>query len=323
MKEQRLTCTPKGLPKKQWIEAARVARDINPVNYPPVERMAGLMRGFAPKPLEIAVLTTKYWGPKGIRLTVGFFDGPSAELRAHILAHMNAWAKFANVNFVESRTEPQVRIAREGGRDGGYWSYVGTDIKQIARGEPTMNLEGFTMNTPESEFVRVVRHETGHTLGFPHEHMRRDLVAKIDRRKAIEYFKRTQGWTEQEVIQQVLTPISERSLIGTSKPDPRSIMCYQIPGFLTKSGDPILGGRDISALDAEFVATIYPLPKPVRKPTARPKPKPRPKSRRKSAAGGKKTTRKAVGKKVAGGKTGAKRARRKPATRRGSVARRR
>ncbi len=39
------------------------------------------------------------------------------------------------------------------------------------------------MQTPESEYHRVVRHETGHTLGFPHEHMRKELVEKIDRRR--------------------------------------------------------------------------------------------------------------------------------------------
>ena len=40
-----------------------------------------------------------------------------------------------------------------------------------------MNLEAFTMQTPDSEFHRVVRHEAGHTLGFPHEHMRKAIVA--------------------------------------------------------------------------------------------------------------------------------------------------
>ena len=79
-----------------------------------------------------------------------------------------------------------------------------------------MNLEAFTMTTLDSEFHRVVRHETGHTLGFPHEHMRRELVNKIDPNKAIAFFGTTQGWTPEEVRQQVLTPLEDSSLLGTT-----------------------------------------------------------------------------------------------------------
>src|SRR5258706_11209366 len=135
---------------------------------------------------------------------------------------MNAWAKTANVKFVLSTSNAQVRIDRHGGPDGGYWSYLGTDILSIAKGEATMNLEAFTMSTPESEFHRVVRHETGHTMGFPHEHMRKQLVDKIDPAKAIAFFMRTQGWTEAEVRAQVLTPLEESSLMGTPNADPKS-----------------------------------------------------------------------------------------------------
>ena len=49
------------------------------------------------------------------------------------------------------------------------------------------------MGTPDSEFVRVAGHEAGHA-GFPHEHMRCDIVSRIDPEKAYEYFRRTQGW---------------------------------------------------------------------------------------------------------------------------------
>ena len=58
---------------------------------------------------------------------------------------------------------------------------------------------------------------------------------------------------------QVLTPIEESSLLGTT-PDPRSIMCYQIPGSITKDGKPILGGTDIDQLDYEFAGRLYPKP---------------------------------------------------------------
>ena len=140
----------------------------------------------------------------------------------------------------------------------GYWSYVGTEILEVDDDQPTMNLEGFTMRTPESEFRRVVRHEAGHTLGFDHEHLRGALVDRIDPKKAIEYYDVTNGWTPRDVREQVLTPLAKRSIMGTSEVDPLSIMCYQIPADITKDGKEIPGGTDINAKDRAFAASIYP-----------------------------------------------------------------
>jgi hypothetical protein len=252
-----LVCTPKRLPVEKLVAAAKTATGLNPLNHPPVERLSRIMPGFTSTPERIAVLTTKYWGIQGVKLTVGFLDNPAADLRKRLLLHMNAWAKTANVQFVETKTDPQVRIAREGGDNGGYWSYLGTDILHIPKKQQTMNLEAFTMQMPESEFHRVVRHETGHTLGFPHEHMRRALVAKLDAAKTIAYFERTQGWSEEEIRAQVLTPIEESTLRGTSV-DAKSIMCYQLPGEITLNGKPIIGGIDIDAKDYGFAGLIYP-----------------------------------------------------------------
>jgi len=254
-----MVCTPRSLPKEKWIESADRAVTVNPANHPRIERLVRAMPDIHLDRLRIAVVTAKYWGAAGVKLTVGFLDNPPMDLRKRILLHMNAWAKTANVQFVESKASPQVRIARiDQGDQAGYWSYVGTDVLSIPANEPTLNLQGFTMQTPESEFHRVVRHETGHTMGFPHEHMRRELVNKIDRQKAIDYFGATQGWSPAEVEQQVLTPIEEASIRGTAHADPHSIMCYQIPGTLTKDGKPIVGGLDIDKQDFKFSAMIYP-----------------------------------------------------------------
>jgi astacin (peptidase family M12A) len=257
MKATVQVCTPKSLPKEKALEAARTAIKINPQNHVPVTHLAGLMPGLKITPQRIAVVTKKYWGLKGVQLTVGFMDNPAADLRRRILQHMNAWAQTANVKFTETKKDPQVRIARLDGQEGGYWSYVGTDILHIAKNKPTMNLEGFTMQTEESEYHRVIRHETGHTLGFPHEHMRKALVDRIDPAKAIAFFMRTQGWSEDEVRAQVLTPIEESTIQGTT-PDQKSIMCYQIPGELTKDGKPIIGGKDIDKSDSTFAGGVYP-----------------------------------------------------------------
>ncbi|HEV3166831.1 MAG TPA: M12 family metallopeptidase [Isosphaeraceae bacterium] len=253
-----ITCTPRYLPREQWIPAARTAIEINPMNAPQVHGMALINPGFVPAPEHLAVMTKKIWHTAGVHLTVGFLDDAPADLRSRILLHMNAWNKTANVRFVETSTDPQVRITLTPG--GGYWSYIGTDILSIPADQPTMNLQSFSMDTPESEFHRVVRHETGHTLGFPHEHMRGELVARIDRDKAIAYFGATQGWSPQEVQQQVLTPLEESSLLGTPHADANSIMCYQLPGTITKDGQPIIGGLDIDDDDYDFIATIYPQP---------------------------------------------------------------
>jgi esterase/lipase superfamily enzyme len=259
-----LVCTPKQLPIEKMIAAAKTATTINPLNHAPVESLVRLMSDFAPTLERKAAVTTKYWGPQGVKLKVGFMDNPGRDLKKRLLLHMNAWAKTANVMFVESATDPQVRIARDDGRDGGYWSYLGTDILHIAKNKQTMNLESFTMNTPESEMRRVVRHETGHTLGFPHEHLPRALVAILDVAKTIAYFESTQGWSEAEIRAQVLTPFEESTLRGTSV-DATSIMSYQLPGSITRNGNPILGGLDIDAKDYSFAALIYPKPNEPRK----------------------------------------------------------
>ena len=115
-------CLLKRLPRELWVEASRTAAEINPVNHPPLERLARIDPGFDPTPERIAVVTTQYWAAAGVRLTVGFLDNPTSNLRARILSDMNAWAQTANVSFGETATDPQVRIARTP-RDG-YWSYL-------------------------------------------------------------------------------------------------------------------------------------------------------------------------------------------------------
>ena len=113
-----ITCTPKGLPSNLIIPAARKAVEINPVNHPRLDRLSMVMPGFAPTPERIAVVTTKYWHGGGVKLKVAFMDNPPSDLRKRILLHMNAWAKSSNVQFVESKSDPQVRIARTPGAGG-------------------------------------------------------------------------------------------------------------------------------------------------------------------------------------------------------------
>lgn len=247
MTQKFIPCVLKRLPAKDALKAAREAGRINPANLPP---------GVWP-PENLAAVTQKYWGAKGVKLTVGFMETIQPDLRDRILSHFSVWGAYCNVSFAWTQTAAQVRVSR--GR-GGYWSYLGPDILHIPASKPTMNLEAFTMSTPESEFHRVIRHEVGHTLGFPHEHLRKELVDLLDPDKTVAYFMRTQGWSEADVRAQVLTPVSESSLMGTEHADAQSIMCYTIPSECTISGQPIVGGTDIDAADQAFAAKLYPKP---------------------------------------------------------------
>jgi len=249
--KDKLVCAPKTLPPRLLLTAADTATRINPANAPFVAQAA---LGLVLEPQHIAVLTSKYWGSQSRRFTVSFMESAPSDLRARIISHMNAWTKTSGMSFVETSGTGDIRISRGGG---GYWSYLGTDVLHIPKNRQTMNLQGFTMSTPESEYKRVVRHETGHTLGFPHEHMRKALIARIDPTKAYDFFQRTYGWDKQMVDTQVLTPLDEKSLMSTPV-DQTSIMCYQLPGTITRDGKPILGGTDINTSDYTFAGKIYP-----------------------------------------------------------------
>lgn len=247
-------CRIKALPARLHQKAAQVAARINPVNAPLHELLPGDV--LVDSPLRLTLTTAKYWGPAPRQLSVSFMETTQADLRARIVSHLNAWTATAGISFAETSGTGEVRISRG---PGGFFSYLGTDITLIPRNRQTMNLERFTMSTPESEYRRVIRHEAGHTLGFPHEHMRRELVARIDPEKAYRYFLMTQGWTKEMVDQQVLTPLDDRNIFGTA-PDQDSIMCYQLPAQITFDGLPISGGNDINATDFGFAAIVYPKP---------------------------------------------------------------
>jgi hypothetical protein len=246
------SCQIKALPTRLHLKAAQFAARINPVNSPLRElRLAGVQ---VDTPEHLMLLTAKYWGLAARQFTVSFIDDAAADLRARIVSHMNAWSKATAMSFVETDGIGDVRISFS---PDGYWSYLGTDTALIPKDQQTMNLQDFSMDTPESEYHRVVRHETGHTLGFAHEHMRKELVSRIDPAKAYPYFLATQGWDRTTVDQQVLTALDENSIMGTPA-DQDSIMCYQLPGQITFDGLPIRGGLDIDASDYAFAALLYP-----------------------------------------------------------------
>ena len=251
-----IPCTVKALPDSLKRDGMRTALAINPLNGIN-KQMVHTDDPNHPIASHLTVGVAKMWDASPRTLLVSFLDDASIELQDRIISHMNAWTKTCCIDFKRAEgTVGQVRISFG---NSGYWSYLGTDILHIDENEPTMNLQGFSMDTPESEYKRVVRHETGHTLGFEHEHMRRELVKRIDPKLAYPYFLRNQGWSKTEVDQQVLTPLDQATIMGTPA-DETSIMCYQLPGSIMIDGKGIPGGTDINATDYAFAGSLYPQP---------------------------------------------------------------
>ncbi len=240
--QSQFLCTIKHLPDELKMQADQKAIEINPMNEPKT---------------ELAAKVRKLWPQSGVSLTVQFIDNPMppADVRSRILTHMNAWDKYGNINFKEVTSSGQVRITLRGNR---FWSFLGTDILLIPSNEPTMCLGGFDMSTPESVYRRVVRHETGHTLGYEHEHLRKEIIYKIDRQKAIDYFKEMFKWSDEMTIQNVLTPLMDSEIITTESADTASVMCYSLPGEIMKDGKPVIGGDDISKDDGDLTSKLYP-----------------------------------------------------------------
>lgn len=249
-------CRIMQLPEELHIEAAKTATEINPANRPSVQ--VASLDDVVLSPAHLAVMTSKYWGAGGVKLGVAFLDVQDPALKAKILYYANSWNRDGNANIVfteASASMAQVRVTTTPGS--GYWSYLGVDILHIPRGQPTLNLDSFSLSTPESEYRRVVPHEFFHTCGGAHEAPREAILALLDEQKTLAYFERTQGWSEADVRAQILTPIPESQLMANAA-DVYSCMCYAFPGSVTKSGQPIPGGSYIDSFDADLASRLYP-----------------------------------------------------------------
>ena len=126
-----IVCRPKSLSLDKLVAAERRAIEINPENELESRRVVRTPIGRRGGPRRIVVVKGRKWPASGVRLSVSFLDNPSVALRSHILKHMNAWSKHANVRFSETKGVGQVRIARFDSppKDAGYWSYIGTDCR--------------------------------------------------------------------------------------------------------------------------------------------------------------------------------------------------
>ncbi|KAL0058790.1 hypothetical protein AAF712_014497 [Marasmius tenuissimus] len=230
---------------------------------------------------HLALAKDTKWEGNGIRLRVAFIDKPAPclTLQQRIVGHMNDWSNCCDVRFTLLHSEDssndqlaaaEVRISFSGkvlGKEnGGYWSYVGTDILQRTDWrEPTMMLTGYNADNPSSvDFIRNVLHETGHTLGLVHEHLRPEIVRRIDKKKAYDFWREKEDWNASDVNHNLLRVIEQSEHLFSEVSDLHSIMCYPIDESILKDGmkdPPITGGDVITDHDKKTAGEWYPIPK--------------------------------------------------------------
>jgi hypothetical protein len=69
-----IPCSIKRVPEELRIAAAAKATEINPINAPAMDALRHADPTAIIAPQHLTALITRYWGPKGVRLTVGFLQ---------------------------------------------------------------------------------------------------------------------------------------------------------------------------------------------------------------------------------------------------------
>ncbi|KAI1062937.1 hypothetical protein LB507_005566 [Fusarium sp. FIESC RH6] len=190
-----------------------------------------------------------------------FFMGGSLRQHEKVAQAIEEWTWYANVKFIEvpSAEESNVRISFD--PNDGSWSYIGRQCDSIPLAEATMNLAWMDRLSPINDEERaVILHEFGHALGLLHEHQSpahgNRAVQNIE--AAYKLYEGTQGWTREQIYEQVINVYNKSNVSNYSQVDIQSIMHYPQPKELTGLKEDIPYNLSLSDLDKAYMILQYP-----------------------------------------------------------------
>ena len=186
-------------------------------------------------------------------ISISFLDG-SEKLQSKVLDIASIWTRYANLSFERIHRFGDIRITF---KSGGSWSYIGTDSIGLSKLEPTMQLGWLTEDTPIDDYKRVVLHEFGHAIGLLHEHQNPNGGIKWNIPKVMEYYRSSQGWSDEYIITNVLS-LAPNSNYLIDKFDEKSIMLYPVSSELTLDGYSTTWNSDLSQGDVQLIQKMYP-----------------------------------------------------------------
>src|SRR5688500_6452861 len=111
---------------------------------------------------------------------------------------------------VDKREDADIRIAFEQGA--GSWSYVGREIREQPRHEPTMNFGWNLEDEPDTAL-----HEIGHTLGVPHEHQNPNAGISWNEEAVYEALaKPPNSWSREKTFYNIIRKLVPESVRGSN-----------------------------------------------------------------------------------------------------------
>ncbi|MFN8464033.1 MAG: CHAT domain-containing protein [Caldilineaceae bacterium] len=234
--------------RKKLEEALQLDAELRIDPQQQAERYSKLKKG--------AGVKSKLWKP-GRTLRVRFLDGDPVLWR-RIEAAAQEWTRYANIYF-QFGDDPSAEIRIAFDASTGNWSYVGSDALLIASPMPTMNLGGLNMTISDQALRGAVLSVFGHALGLINEQNNPNADIPWNKHAVYSlYMGPPNYWSRAQVDDNVFMKYDPKSLAVYKEFDPQSIMMSPVSDDLTIGHYEIGMSYDLSEMDKESIALLYP-----------------------------------------------------------------